>query len=427
MRFRFIHAADLHLDSPMHGLTARQPHLAALFAQAARGAFVALIDEVLAREAAFLVISGDVYDGDWRDYHTGLFFAGQLARLFRAGIPTFLIQGNHDAESQISRKVTLPPLVHLFGTRKAETIEMADLKVALHGRSFADRSVSDNIVRGYPAAREGWFNIGLLHTSLDGRAGHASYAPCTLADLKAKYYDYWALGHIHAAETVSTDPYVVFPGNLQGRHVREAGAKGATLVEVDNGAIVSAAPLVLDKARWAQARIDIAAAGNLAETLALIEPALRAEIAAAQERPLALRLTLHGETPAHDALAADSQHLQAEIQAAADRVSDRLYIERVEMATTSPRMAARDEAIGFADPEALLADLESDAEFSQSLADIIEEILAKLPDEIRQAVREGGEDMTGALIAQARSVALARLRHGGRDLGSRDLGGRDAA
>lgn len=415
MRFRFVHAADLHLDSPMHGLTARQPHLAALFGEAARGAFVALIDEVLAREAAFLIISGDVYDGDWRDYHTGLFFQRQLTRLSRAGIPTFLIQGNHDAESQISRKVTLPPLVHLFGTRKAETVELADLKVALHGRSFADRSVSDNIVRAYPAAREGWFNIGLLHTSLDGRAGHASYAPCTLADLRAKYYDYWALGHIHAAETVSTDPYVVFPGNLQGRHVREAGAKGAMLVEVDNGAVVSATPLVLDKARWAHARMDVGDATDLAEALALVEQALRTELASAEERPLALRLTLQGETPAHDALAVDSQHLQAEIQAAADRVSDRLYIERVELATLPPRSAGDGEAVGFADPQALLAGLEGEAEFSQHLNAVIEEILAKLPDKIRQAVSGDGEGIVAALVAEARSVALARLRQGGGD------------
>lgn len=412
MRFRFVHAADLHLDSPMHGLTARQPHLAALFAQAARGAFVALVDEVLAREAAFLVISGDVYDGDWRDYHTGLFFAGQLARLSRAGIPTFLIQGNHDAESQISRKVTLPPLVHVFGTRKAETLELADLNVALHGRSFADRSVTENIVRTYPAAREGWFNIGLLHTSLDGRAGHASYAPCTLADLKAKYYDYWALGHIHAAETVSTDPHVVFPGNLQGRHVREVGAKGAMLVEVDDGIVLAATPMVLDKARWAYIRLDVGSAANLPEVLALVEPALRAEVAAAGERPLALRLALLGETSAHDLLVADSQHLQAEIQAAADRVSDHLYIERVEIATAQPRTARRGEAVGFADPEVLLAGLEGDAAFHASFSAAVEEILARLPDEIRQAVAEGGEAMRAGLVSEARSVALARLRQG---------------
>lgn len=413
MRFRFIHAADLHLDSPMHGLTARQPHLAALFAAAARGAFEALIDEVLARQAAFLVISGDVYDGDWRDYHTGLFFTRQLARLSRAGIPTFLIQGNHDAASQISRKVTLPPHVHLFGTRKAETLELPDLKVALHGRSFAERAESENIVRDYPTSRAGWFNIGVLHTSLDGRAGHASYAPCTLADLKAKYYDYWALGHIHMAEIVSTDPYVVFPGNLQGRHVREAGAKGAMLVEVDNGVIETVTPLVLDKARWAHSRVDIATAASLDEALGLIEPALRTETAEAGDRPLALRLTLQGETLAHDALTANGQHLQAEIQAAADRVSDRLYIERIEMATTPPRTGTRDITVGFADPEALLADLDGEAEFEQRLAEVIEDIMAKLPDEIRQAVAHEGEAMRAALIAQARSLALARLRHGG--------------
>ncbi|MFC2250616.1 exonuclease SbcCD subunit D [Labrys portucalensis] len=411
MRFRFVHAADLHLDSPMHGLTARQPELAALFARATREAFEALIDEVLARQAAFLVISGDVYDGDWRDYHTGLFFAAQLARLSRAGIPTYLIQGNHDAESQISRKVTLPPLVHSFGTRKAETMELPELKVALHGRSFAERSLSDNIVRDFPPARPGWFNLGLLHTSLDGRAGHASYAPCTLADLKARNYDYWALGHIHAAEIVATDPPVVFPGNLQGRHVRESGPKGAMLVEVEDGTVAALTPLVLDKARWGHRRVAIGEATTLAEVLVRVETALREEIDAAGERPLALRLTLTGETPVHDGLAADAQHLRAEIQAAADRVSERLYIERIELATTSPQIAV-DETVGFADPQGLLAGLETEPDFSEALAGIVEDILAKLPDEVRQAVR--GEEIGAALVEEARAVALARLRRGGR-------------
>ncbi len=410
MRFRFVHAADLHLDSPMHGLTARQPELAALFARATREAFEALIDEVLARQAAFLVISGDVYDGDWRDYHTGLFFAAQLARLSRAGIPTFLIQGNHDAESQISRKLTLPPLVHLFGTRKAETMELPELKVALHGRSFAERSLSDNIVRDFPPARPGWFNIGLLHTSLDGRAGHASYAPCTLADLKARNYDYWALGHIHAAEIVATDPYVVFPGNIQGRHVREAGPKGAMLAEVEDGTVTALTPLVLDKARWGHRRIAVDEAATLGEALARVEAALREEIVPAGERPLALRLTLTGEPMVHDRLAADSQHLRAEIQAAADRVSERLYIERIELSTTPPR-ATVDEVVGFADPQSLLAGLETEPDFQDAHAGAIEEILAKLPDEVRQAVR--GE-IDAALVEEARGVALARLRHGGR-------------
>lgn len=305
--------------------------------------------------------------------------------------------------------------MHLFGTRKAETLELPELKVALHGRSFAERSMSDNIVRDYPPARPGWFNLGLLHTSLDGRAGHASYAPCTLADLKARNYDYWALGHIHAAEIVATDPHVVFPGNLQGRHVREAGPKGAMLVEVDDGAVVALTPLVLDKARWAHRRLAIGEAATLAEVLARVEPALREESAAAQERPLALRLTLTGETSAHDVLAANGQHLRAEIQAAADRVSERLYVERIELSTSPPRTAP-DETLGFADPEGLLAGLEAEPAFEQAFAGIIEEILAKLPDEVRQAVR--GEEIGASLVEEARALALARLRRGGSDAGS---------
>ena len=412
MRFRFIHAADLHLDSPMHGLTARQPDLAALFADATRHAFEALIDETIAREAAFLIIAGDVYDGDWRDYHTGLFFAGQLARLSRARILVFLIQGNHDAESQISRKLTLPEGVHLFGTRKAETVELPDLKVALHGRSFAERAVSENMVRSYPLAHAGWFNIGLLHTSLDGRAGHASYAPCSLADLTAKHYDYWALGHIHAAEIVCDDPHVVFPGNLQGRHVRETGAKGAMLVEVANGAVERLTPLILDKARWVQLGVDVAGAVSLEDVIRRIEPGLRAEMLAADDRPLALRLVLQGEAPAHDVLTAGGEHMLAEIQAAASRVGDQIYIERTVVATTLPRIAAAASDIGFADPQSLLNEVEHEPGFAEILTAAIDEIAGKLPDEIRGLVFQSGDAARHALIEQARAVALGRLRTG---------------
>ncbi|MDQ0396149.1 metallophosphoesterase family protein [Labrys monachus] len=412
MRFRFIHAADLHLDSPMHGLTARQPHLASLFADAARNAFVALVSEAIERDAAFLIIAGDVYDGDWRDYHTGLFFAGQLARLTRAGIPAYLIRGNHDADSIISRSLTLPADVHLFGTRKAETVELPALKVALHGRSFAERAVSENMVRSYPQAVPGWFNIGVLHTSLDGRAGHASYAPCTLADLRAKQYDYWALGHIHAAEIVCEDPYVVFPGNLQGRHIRETGAKGAMLVEVEDGAIVGVEPLTLDRARWAHIRVDVGAAASLDEVVRRVEPALRREALAAGERPLALRLTLDGETPVHHGLAASGPHVQAELQAAADRVSDRLYVERVVLATTPPRTEPADAGIGFADPEALLSGVEGEPGFAAAFAAAFEDIAARLPDELRPLLAEGGEEARSGLLDEARSIALGRLRQG---------------
>jgi DNA repair protein SbcD/Mre11 len=209
-----------------------------------------LVDAAIAHETAFVIIAGDLYDGDWKDYATGQFFVREAARAGRAGIKLFLIRGNHDAASEISRALPLPECVHQFSARKVESVELAELGVVLHGRSFAQRHVADNMAGEFPAARPGWCNIGVLHTSLTGRDGHDVYAPCSLDDLLRVGYQYWALGHIHAREVVHADPPVVFPGNLQGRHARETGPKGATLVTVDNNGVTKLEALDLDAARW---------------------------------------------------------------------------------------------------------------------------------------------------------------------------------
>ena len=410
MRFRFVHAADLHLDSPMRGLSARQPHLAALFGEATRKAFMALVDRTIAIEAAFLVIAGDVYDGDWKDHGTGLFFLGQLARLTRAGIPVYMIRGNHDAESLISRSLTLPENVHLFGSRKAETREIAALRVALHGRSFAEREVAENIALAYPPAKPGWLNIGILHTSLDGRPDHAPYAPCSVADLRAKGYDYWALGHVHAFETVASDPFIVFPGNLQGRQIRETGAKGAVLVEVADGHVETVSPLIVDVARWARLTVEATGTATPEEVIARAEAAMRPLAAEAGERPLALRLTMAGETPAHRRIAADRDGFAAELQAAADRVGAALFVEKVIVETREPQAGSPTPAIGLVDPVARVEEAAADPVFAAAFAAAAEEIAGKLPDELREAIAELQEGEGAAQFRrEARDLALGRL------------------
>ena len=187
-----------------------------------------LVGLAIEEQVDFLIFAGDLYDGDWRDYNTGLFFAKQMGRLKKKGIPVYLLHGNHDAESQITRRLELPDNVHVFGTRKPETFALDELKVALHGQSFRQRDITENLVPDYPAPVSGAFNIGVLHTGLGGMGGHENYAPCAMEDLINKGYNYWALGHVHKASVLHKKPHVVFPGNLQGRHARETGAKGAT-------------------------------------------------------------------------------------------------------------------------------------------------------------------------------------------------------
>ncbi len=252
MRFTFLHAADLHLGSPFRGLSLRDEALGQRLAGASREAFVELIDRGLAEKIAFAIFAGDIFDGDWRDASIALFFNRQIARLAKAGIPIFLLKGNHDADSVVTKSLILPDLAQNFPTARAGTFELPELRVALHGRGFSHRAESENLARALPAPKAGFFNIGVLHTSLDGRPGHAAYAPCSLDDLRAKNYDYWALGHVHAFEVVSARSHVVFPGNLQGRSIRETGAKGAVLVDVADGQVKDVRRLIVDRARFCE-------------------------------------------------------------------------------------------------------------------------------------------------------------------------------
>jgi predicted phosphodiesterase len=185
---------------------------------ATRRALENLVELALAEQVAFIVIAGDVYDRDWKDYSTGLFFRRQMTRLREARIPVYLIHGNHDAASIISRKLNLPDNVHEFSNRCAQSHPVEGHPVVIHGRSFPNRAVEENLAREYPPAVPGKFNLGLLHTSLNGPCGHDTYAPCAEQDLREKGYHYWALGHVHQPQIISEDPYIVFAGNCQGRH-----------------------------------------------------------------------------------------------------------------------------------------------------------------------------------------------------------------
>jgi DNA repair exonuclease SbcCD nuclease subunit len=401
MRFQFIHAADLHIDSPLAALGAKDARIAAQFSAAGRAAVEALISETIDSGAKFLLIAGDVFDDDWRDVSTGLFLTRELGRLHRAGVPTFVIRGNHDAEGKMTRDLPYGDSVHWFESRKAHTRLLDDLKVAIHGRSFPERAVPPDFVAGYPRRHDGWLNIGLLHTSLDGSAEHKPYAPCTVADLAGFGYDYWALGHIHDARTVAREPWIVYPGNIQGRSPRECGPKGAVRVTVEDGRIAAVEPLHLDRARWAHERIDLS---GLDEDEAIAE-ALSATLADAHRgadgRPLALRLTLTGVTPAHGRLAgrlADVGGLwRAEAQALAHRLSDDLWIEKIRLETRPPALAASADALDLgplldaaaADPD-FLAEVEKLTASLKAKAPLgaLDELLAPTPQQWAARARE---------------------------------------
>ena len=327
---KFIHAADLHLDSPMRGLEQYEGAPALQLRGSTRQALQNLVRLAVDEQVDFVVVAGDVYDGDWTDYSTGLFFARQMTVLREAGIKTFLVRGNHDATSQITRQLTLPDNVHEFSTRRPETVVLDDLGVAIHGQSFSTRAVTQDLSAAYPLANKQLFNIGVLHTSADGREGHENYAPCTIAGLLSRGYDYWALGHVHDREELSKDPWIVFSGNIQGRHMREQGKKGCSLVTVVDGRISSVVHHSLDVARWCECIVSADGAADIEELLDRSRSVISATFEDAEERLLAVRLVLRGACSAHRHVVAQHDQFTSECQALANDIGNgRIWIERM--------------------------------------------------------------------------------------------------
>ena len=340
--FRFIHAADIHLDSPLKGLADFDESAVTRLRTATREALRNLVGHAIEESVDFLIIAGDLYDGDWRDYQTGHFFVSQMGRLNQACIQVYLLYGNHDAASQITRRLELPGNVHVFSSRKAESFHIETLEVALHGQSFNQPAVTENLVPDYPAPMPGAFNIGVLHTALGGMGAHENYAPCSIADLTGKGYDYWALGHVHGTEILHQYPHIVFPGNLQGRHIRETGAKGARLVSVEDGSVSTVTFFPCDVVRWAVVPVQLAGIEDADGVTAAMTAAIAEAVATqADERLLACRIELHGRAAAHGSLVAMEEQWLAEARAAALGLgSEAAWIEKVvirtEAATCTP-------------------------------------------------------------------------------------------
>lgn len=341
---KILHAADLHLDSPLRGLARYEGAPLDRLRGATRLALQNLVELAREEQVACVLIAGDVYDGDWKDYGTGLFFSLQMARLREAGIPVVLIRGNHDAASQISRNLRLPDNVRELSCDRPETLRLESLGLAVHGQGFARREVTEDLASAYPAPLPGLLNIGLLHTSADGRPGHESYAPCSVSSLQAKGYDYWALGHVHQREVLLRDPWVVFPGNLQGRHIRETGAKGCSLIRIEDGRITGVEHRELDVLRWYELEVTMPQAASRDVALEAIEAALHHQLAQAGDRLLAVRLRLRGATTAHDALQANLEQLVNDCRSLAGQLGgEQVWLEQVRLETTSP---AEDPVLG---------------------------------------------------------------------------------
>ena len=412
---RFIHAADPHLDSPLQGLEAHEGAPVEVLRGATRRAFENLVNLAIEESVDFVVIAGDLYDGDWKDYGTGLFFRAQMVRLQSKGTPVYLIAGNHDAASVITKKLSLPENVHVFSTRTTESLEVAGHPITIHGRGFPNRAVPENLASEYPMAVPNRFNLGLLHTSLTGRPGHDTYAPCSVAQLREKGYQYWALGHIHQPEVINEDPWIVFAGNCQGRHIKETGARGCRLVTVSDSLQVEGVEWrSLDVVRWAELNIDLSGIETETEATRLVSDAMGKAVTAAEGRLVAARIILSGTTQLHGSLHRNDEHWNAQFQASAqDHGADAIWIERIKV-STSPVYDLAELAERDALTKIVLTNLTATHDQPILLPPEIEEMLSVLPLEIRTQVEdELNGEQRATVLSDVRAIILDALATNG--------------
>jgi exonuclease SbcD len=378
---KFVHAADLHLDSPMKGLAVYPGAPVERMRGATRQALESLVELCVEEDAALLVIAGDIYDGDWKDFSTGLYLRAQLARLREEGIEVVLIRGNHDAASVITRNLKLPG-IHVLSHTAPQSVVLENVGAAVHGQSFATRAVTKNLAADYPDPLADLVNIGLLHTSVGGYAEHENYAPCRLEELVTRGYDYWALGHVHEHAVLHEDPHVVFAGNIQGRQMRECGPKGATVVDVRDDE-VAISHHALDHVRWTRVRVDIGGVSDDIDVLERVEAALKGAIEAADGRLLAGRLEITGVTSAHGLLVRERERLDSELRGlATDLGVEQVWLERIDWLTEAPHSSTvSDDAVGEA--LKILRNASKNPQILATLVDGLRPLALKLPAEVK--------------------------------------------
>ena len=403
MAFRFVHAADLHLDSPFTGIRSAAPeNVAKTLYSATFDTYSNIIDLCISERVDALLVAGDIYDGADRSLRAQQAFIDGLRSLDAAGIRSFVCHGNHDPLDGWEARLAYPDGCHRFGSDfEAVPLFPDDPELAVvYGISYPTRDVYDNLVQRLGKVDESPFTIGLLHANVGGNTDHAQYAPCSVDDLAQSGIDYWALGHVHTRQVLcERAPTVVYPGNPQGRHPNETGARGVYLVEVDDTGNVGLEFRPTDTVRWERLSIDISALQTEQDLLNEIDDAMQNLLDGAQGRSVVVRMTLTGRGELNRFLRQPgvADDLLAGVN---DQWAERLpfvWCERIEDGTAA---AIDRDALRFGedflaevlrtadqireDPETLqdgLAELYQHRRFRQHLADLTEAEIAALLDE----------------------------------------------
>ena len=419
--YRFVHAADIHLDLPLRSLALRDPALADFIGNASRQVFVRIIDLCLEERVQALLLAGDLYDGDQTSMKTARFLGEQLRRLDAAGIRTFIIRGNHDALARITKELVFPPNVHLFGGR-AEAVEVergrGERSIVMHGLSFAKPHAPEGLLPKYRPPVQDATNIGMMHTSLGGSPSHDVYAPCSTSDLLGSGFRYWALGHIHKRSTIEGSCVIVMPGIPQGRDVGESGPKSVTLASVLDDGSIALEERIVSLAQFERVGIDASGTATWHDLVARLETSLQDAATRSVSDHLVVRLAVSGTTPLAWNMRRDADLLRTEAETRAKSLGD-VWIDKLEIdcrrlpagATASTdqldalRRTMNDEVV-------------ASEGFRNEATDTVKELLAQLPPECRRAIAPDEaalEDLVARLAAEGTEEVLARLSIGDSD------------
>ncbi|HGE72503.1 TPA: DNA repair exonuclease [Candidatus Poribacteria bacterium] len=272
MPFKFIHCADLHLDSPFEGIHDYNPDIAKSLRNATFESFQNIIDLAIDENVDFIIIAGDIFDGANRNIRAQYRFNQILKHAVDSGIQCFLAHGNHDPLSSWESSLKLPDNVHRFDCNSVGKVVVKrnnEILANIYGISYRQKEVKTNLVYQFPQKNDNDpFSIGVLHCNVGGISEHDNYAPCTIDDLVKCGLDYWALGHVHnQIKLRESHPYIIYPGNSQGRNIRETGEKGCFLVQVDDDKNVDINFVPTDKIRWFVKEINISIMDNTEEVV----------------------------------------------------------------------------------------------------------------------------------------------------------------
>ena len=346
---RFIHAADIHLDSPLKGLANRHNLPTDKILAATRDALVNLVTLAIDQKVDFVLLAGDIYDGDPEDLKANFHFNQQMGRLNQKNIKVVMITGNHDAKSKISKPLSPPKNLTILSAHQPESCEIikeGEVIAIIHGQGFLNQAETRNLAGTYPAPVAGKLNIGILHTSLDGREGHANYAPTTTNELINKGYSYWALGHVHTREVVHEKPYIIFPGNIQGRHIRETGAKGCYLVSFKDNHEAQLDFKPLDVFRWEAITVNLDGIEEESEFEGKLAETVESRNLPFNEIPHGIRIILKGKTSLHSWLICSQNRISENIQGIFDGISaGNLFLEQLKVKTSNEGTALKNEAL----------------------------------------------------------------------------------